>query len=83
MSLERKDVRLKITPEAHAQLAALADLYEKDISELGSMFLERSILGEAHVAKINATRVARWGTGGNHGGTSRESAGVRPVRAVK
>lgn len=83
MSLDRKDVRLKITPEAHRELSALAELYEKDISELGAMLLERSILGEAHVARLNASRVARWGIEGKASGTPGESRGMRSVRAVK
>jgi hypothetical protein len=67
MSLEKKDVRLKISAEAHAQLVACADLNEKDISEFGSLLLERALLGEAHVAKLIAERMARWGKAGNPG----------------
>jgi hypothetical protein len=36
VSLDKKDVRLKISAEAHAQLSAVAELKEKDISEFAS-----------------------------------------------
>lgn len=68
MSLDRKDVRSKLSAEAHAHLVALADLHEKDISEYSSMLLERALLGEAHVAKLNAERIERWGKSGQRGG---------------
>lgn len=67
MSLERKDVRLKISAAAHEQLVAIAELNEKDISELASLLLERALLGEAHVARLYAERVARWGKSGTPG----------------
>lgn len=79
MSLDRKDVRLKITPAAHQELTALAELNEKDISELGAMLLERALLGEGHMARLNARRVARWGTSGSPG----ELRGKPSVRSVK
>lgn len=72
MSLEKKDVRLKISAEAHAELVAISDLKEKDISEYGAYLLERALLGEAHVAKLYADRVARWGIAGKAG----ESPGI-------
>jgi hypothetical protein len=73
MSLDRKDVRLKLTPAAHSALQALADYEQKDISELGSLYLERTILGEVHVAKLNAERAARWGRPGGASGELAES----------
>ena len=76
MSLEKKDVRLKISPDAHRELVAIADLYEKDISELASSLLERSLLGESHGAKLYAERVARWGRNGNAGGDTGASPGI-------
>lgn len=67
MSLEKKDVRAKISIEAHAALVAVADLNEKDYNEYASYLLERALLGEAHVAKVFAERVARWGRSGTPG----------------
>lgn len=68
MSLDRKDVRLKISPESHHELTALAELNEKEITEFASMLLERALLGEAHVARVYAERVARWGRSGTASG---------------
>lgn len=67
MSLDRKDVRLKISPEAHQALTAIAELNEKDISEFASLLLERALLGEVHVARVIAQRMAQWGKSGNAG----------------
>jgi len=67
VSLEKKDVRLKISANAHRELVACADLHEKDISEFASLLLERALLGEAHVARLYAERVARWGKAGTPG----------------
>lgn len=74
MSLEKKDFRGKLSREAHDQLAALAELHDKDIGEYGSYLLERALLGEAHVAKLYAERVARWGKSGKAG----ENPGIEP-----
>lgn len=67
MSLEKKDVRAKISIEAHQHLSAIAELKDKDISDYASFLLERAILGEAYVTKVYAERVARWGRSGNPG----------------
>jgi hypothetical protein len=75
MSLDRKDVRLKISAEAHEALVSGADLKEKDISEYASLLLERALLGERHANRVHAERVARWGKSGIPGenpGTSRK-----------
>ena len=79
MSLDKKDVRLKISAEAHRELVAVAELNEKDISEYAAMLLERALLGEVHVARVYAERVARWGKSGIPG----ENRGGRAMRAVK
>lgn len=84
MSLDRKDVRLKISPEAHRALAAIADLHEKELSEFASFLLERALLGEAHAAKVIADRMARWGKSGidgdSEGFPGKTGAGLRRVR---
>jgi hypothetical protein len=76
VSLDRKDVRLRISADAHRELVAIAELYEKDISEFASTLLERSLLGESHAAKLYAERVARWGKSGTAGGTPAASPGT-------
>jgi hypothetical protein len=75
VSLDRKDVRSKISDEAHAHLVALADFHEKDISELSSLYLEKAIMGEAHALKLYAARVARLGTSGKPDGERVATAG--------
>ena len=67
MSLEKKDVRCKLSPEAHAALSDVADYHDKDLGEYASFLLERAVLGEAHAAKVMAERAARWGKTGNPG----------------
>jgi hypothetical protein len=76
MSLPRKDLRLKISQEAHDAIAELADFHEKDISELGALLFERAVIGELHVMRLQAERLARWGKRGN----ARETEGSRLSR---
>lgn len=83
MGLERKDVRLKISADAHRELVAIADLYEKDISELASSLLERSLLGESHAAKLYAERVGRWGKSGTTSGEPAASPGISGNRKLR
>jgi len=67
MSLERKDVRLKLSAAAHAELTALADFHEKDISEYSSLLLERALLGEGHVLRLYVEKAERLGRSGQAG----------------
>lgn len=85
MSLERKDVRLKLSPEAHQALTAIADLHEKEISEFASFLLERALLGEVHAARVIADRMARWGKSGQAGDLQGIAGkiGASPLRRVK
>lgn len=84
MSLERKDVRLKISVDAHRELTGIAELHEKDIAEFASFLLERALLGEAHSARLYADRITRWGKSGIPG-EDRGFAGKGrdPLRRVK
>lgn len=84
MSLDRKDVRLKISAEAHRELTAIAELHEKEIAEFASVLLERALFGEAHAARIYADRITRWGKSGIPG-EDRGSAGKHrdQLRRVK
>lgn len=61
MSLDKKDVRTKLSPEAHAVLAAIAEYNDKDIGEYASFLLERTLMGEVHAIKVIAERTARFG----------------------
>jgi len=64
LSLEKKDVRCKLSQVAHAALAAVAEYNDKDLGEYASFLLERAVLGEAHAARVMAERAARWGSNG-------------------
>lgn len=60
MSLERKDVRLKMAPDAHADLALLAEIDGLDIGEWAEAVLVREIERRVHAAqRIAAARAAR------------------------
>lgn len=85
MSLDRKDVRLKISVEAHRALSAIADLHEKELSEFASFLLERALLGEVHAATVMANRMARWGKSGQAGDLQGAlgKIGATPLRRVK
>jgi hypothetical protein len=85
MSLEKKDVRAKLSSEAHAQLVAIAELRDKDICEFASFLLERALLGEAHTTKLYIDRVARLGRSGNlttHPGASPGISGKRHLKGA-
>lgn len=66
MSLERKDVRFKLDPDAHAALAVLAECADKDIS----VYVEQVVLVEVqrrvHEANVIAVRTARLGMPGKN-----------------
>ena len=82
MSLERKDVRLKLSVDAHAELTALADFHEKDVSEYSSLLLERALLGEGHVLRVYAERASRLGKPGRLG-ENQGTAGIRREPAMR
>lgn len=59
MSLELKAVQVRLSEEAFAALRLLADVEDKDLGEKARELLTRVLLGEAHVAKVQAERFAR------------------------
>lgn len=71
MSLDRKDVRLKLDPDVHAALDACADVDRLQISELAEQVLEEYVRRRVHEANVLAARTARLGIAG----TGRDSAG--------
>lgn len=83
MSLEKKDVRAKVSAESHAQLSHLADFHEKDISELASLYLEKMIAAESHALKLYTERVTRLGKAGNASGEPAASPGKSGKRDLK
>lgn len=62
MALEKKDVRTWLSPEAHAVLQALSELYDaKSDGDYASQVLEEALLGKVHAARILVERMQRFG----------------------
>lgn len=72
MSLERKDVRFKLSPDMHQALAVLAEIAQVDIGEFVELVVQREIVRRVHDASVIAERTARLGISGN----SRELPGT-------
>lgn len=67
MSLDKKSIHIKISPEYHAKLAAMAEFNDKDIAELGAKFLEREIFAAWHDFRILIDRANRTGLADSEG----------------
>jgi hypothetical protein len=65
MSLERKDVRFKLSPEVHGALAVLAECAQMDIGEFVEGLVQREVLQRVHDATVIADAAARLGISGN------------------
>lgn len=76
MSLEKKDVRSKISAEAHERLTTLAEFHEKDISELSSLYLEKQIFAESRALTLYQERIERLGRSGTASGDPAASPGI-------
>lgn len=72
MSLDRKDLRLKLPPDVHAGLDLLADVDGKQLAELAEEIIEQWVRRRIHVATLVADRAGRLGIAG----IPRESAGM-------
>ena len=82
MSLERKDLRLKLDPDVHAGLLLLADTDGVELNECAERVLAEYVRSRIHKATLIATKAARLGLTGNAGdasGNFGESAGARGV----
>lgn len=75
MSLERKQVAVRLSDEAMDALRLLCEIHDKDYGELAREILERALLGEAHVATVHAQRLARALSGVN-----RRESELTPVK---
>jgi hypothetical protein len=64
MSLERKDLRLKLDPDDHAALALLADCDDKDLAAYAEQVLVRVIRRRVHAAIVLAEKAQRLGIAG-------------------
>jgi len=71
MSLDRKDLRLRLHPDVHAGLDVLADVEGKQLSDLAEEIIAEWVRRRIHAATVVADRAARLGIAGN----PRESSG--------
>lgn len=72
MSLERKDVRFKLSPDMHAALTVLADTAQVDIGEFVEMVVQREVVRRVHEAHRIHAQTERLGITG----IGRESRGT-------
>ena len=75
MSLERKDLRLKLDADTHAGLDVLADVDGKQLSDLAEEIIGEYVRRRIHAATLVAARAARLGLSGNR----RESSGISGI----
>ena len=64
--LERKDIRAKLCPDRHAQLAVIAECDGKDIGELIEEVMVAYIQKRVDEATVLAGRLERLGKSGNN-----------------
>ena len=65
MSLERKDLRLKLDPEDHQGLQLVAEADNCDLAEWAERVLVREIRRRVHAAMVLAKKAERLGIAGN------------------
>jgi hypothetical protein len=70
MSIERKDVRLKMDDEDHAGLAVLARAHGIELGELAEQILRDEVRRRIHVATVIAEQARRLGISGHAPGTA-------------
>ncbi|MDR3157413.1 MAG: hypothetical protein LBU11_00040 [Zoogloeaceae bacterium] len=66
MSLDKPSVHVRLAPEQHAQLAALAEAEDRDMAGLAASLLEAAIVGRFHTFRVAADRLSRMGFSGNN-----------------
>lgn len=64
MSEPLKSTHVRLCPEAHRVLSALADYEEKDNAEMARLLLEELLLGKVHSLMLAAEKVKRLGFAG-------------------
>ena len=65
MSLERKDLRIKLDPDDHTGLALLAECDGRDLAEWAERELVKVIRRRVHAAMVLAKKAERLGIAGN------------------
>lgn len=64
MSLERKDVRFKMTHDMHQALSVLAECAQLDIGEFVESIVQREVMRRVHEASVIADKTSRLGLTG-------------------
>jgi hypothetical protein len=64
MTLERKDLRLKLDPDDHAGLALLAESEDRELAAYAEAVLVRVIRRRVHAAMVLAEKARRLGISG-------------------
>lgn len=64
MSEPLKSVHVRLSPQAHRVLSAIADMEEKDNAELARLMLEELLLGRVHTLMLAANRYKGLGLSG-------------------
>lgn len=59
MSEPLKSIHIRLSPDAHRVLSALADIREKDIAEMARIVLEEAMLGQVHTLILAAEHYRR------------------------
>ena len=70
MSLERKDLRLKMDDDDHAGLSVLARAEGCELGELAEQILRAEVRRRIHVATVIADQARRLGISGSAQGTA-------------
>jgi len=64
MSLDRKDLRIKLDPDDHAGLALLAEAEDRELAAYAEAVLVRVIRRRVHAAMVLADKARRLGIAG-------------------
>lgn len=67
MSLEKKSVHVRLSPEMHYRLTVLSGLSNNDIAEHANYLLEKMIVAEWHSVSIQIERMEKMGLIGKKG----------------
>lgn len=75
MSLERKDLRLKLDADIHAGLALISDVTERDMGLIAESLIVEFVRRRLHEASVLTDKAKRLGIAGSDGefkGSGRE-----------
>ena len=64
MSLDRKDLRIKLNPDDHAGLTLLAQADDMELAELAESIIVRVVRRRVHAAMVIASEAQRLGIAG-------------------